>query len=116
MTTQTNILHSNDILNNETKIINNNDELFDTLVTDTDNDSNKGDTAAASKAENDDSVSALLGDTAFFDLMREAKLQCFPTLEAVNLLLKHIKLGQGTSCASIGPSKTDFVCMNAMSM
>jgi hypothetical protein len=42
--------------------------------TDTDNDDSNIDTAAASKAENDDSASALSGDSAFMrDLMREAK-------------------------------------------
>jgi hypothetical protein len=36
------------------------------------------------KVENDDSVSTMTGDTTFYDVMREAELQCFPTLEAVN--------------------------------
>jgi hypothetical protein len=78
------MLHTND-RSNETKINKVNNEFFDTLDPDTDNDdSNIEDTAATSKAENDDSVSALSGDTAFYDLMRAAQLQCYPTMEAVN--------------------------------
>ena len=80
LTTQTNMLHTN--------VNNDGDEFFDTLDTDND-DSNIEDTAAAaSKAGNDDSVSALSGDTAFYDLMREAKLQCFPTMEAMTPIVE----------------------------
>jgi hypothetical protein len=66
LSTQTNMLHTNDI-RNKTKISRDYDEFFDTLDTDTGNDdSNIEDTAgAASNAENDDSVSALSGDTAY---------------------------------------------------
>ena len=44
--------------------------------------------AGSKKAENDDSVSAMTGDTSFYDVMREAELQCFPTLEAVNPIVE----------------------------
>jgi hypothetical protein len=63
------MLHTNDI-SNETKINKYNDKFFHTLDTDTDNDdSNIEDTATASKAENDDSISALSDDTAFMTLL-----------------------------------------------
>ena len=42
----------------------------------------------ASIPTNDDSVSALSGDTIFYDVMNEAKLECFPTLEAVNPIVE----------------------------
>jgi hypothetical protein len=83
------MLHTNDI-SNKTKINKDNDEFFHTLDTDTDtdnDDSNIEDTATASKAENDDSISALSGDTAFYDLIREAKLLCFPT-KAMNPIVE----------------------------
>ena len=40
----------------------------------------------ASEMEEDgpDSVSALSGDSAFYDVLKEAKLECFPTLDDVN--------------------------------
>ena len=83
---------TNDI-NNKTKLNEDNNELFDTLDTDADtdtdnDDSNIEDTAAASKTENDNSVSALSGDTAVYDLMREAKLQCFLAIEAMNPIVE----------------------------
>jgi hypothetical protein len=40
------------------------------------------------KVENDDSVSAMTGDTTFYNVRREAELQCFPTLEAVNPIVE----------------------------
>ncbi len=69
--TQTNMLYTND-MSNETKINEDNNEFFDTLDTDTtDNEASKiEDTSAASNAENNDSVTALSGDTAFYDLTR----------------------------------------------
>ena len=36
----------------------------------------------------DDSVSALSNDTMFYDVMHEANLECFPTLEAVNPIVE----------------------------
>ena len=59
---------------------------------DTDTESQMED-AAASKTEN--SVSALSGDTTFYDLMKEAKLQCFPTLEAVNPIFEAYEVRTG---------------------
>ena len=96
LTTQTTniMLHTND----ETKVVvaknDDDNEFFDTLDT-ADNDSNIEDTAAASKAANDDSVSALSGDTTFYDIMREAKLQCFPTMEAVTPIVEAYQTRSG---------------------
>ena len=117
LTTQTTkiMLHTNDETKVEVAKNDDDDEFFDTLDT-ADNDSNIDDTAAASKAANDDTVSALSGDTTFYDIMRETKLQCFPTMEAVTPIVEHIKFGRGITCASRGPSTTDFVCMNAVSI
>ncbi len=88
LSTQSDLLNTNDI-SHRTKLNKDDDELFDTLDTDTDkDDSNIEDTTATPKAENDDSVSALSGDTAFYDVVKEAKLQCCPTMEAVNSIVE----------------------------
>jgi hypothetical protein len=84
--TQTNLHYTNGI-SDRTKINKDDDEFFDTHDTDIDTDNDDSyieDTAAASQAEKDDSVSAPSGDTAFYNLMRDSKLQCFPTIEALN--------------------------------
>ena len=84
--TQTNLHYTNDI-SDRAKTNKDDDEYFDTLLDtdiDTDNDDSYIEDTAASQAENDDSVSAPSGDTAFYDLMRESKLQCFPSIEAMN--------------------------------
>ena len=60
------------------------DEFINSSASDTETEV----TGAGSKAKNDDSVSAMTGDTTFYDVMREADLQCFPTLEAVNPIVE----------------------------
>jgi hypothetical protein len=59
---------------NEDEFINSSASDIETDVTGT----------GSKKVENDDSVFAITGDTTFYEVMREAELQCFPTLEAVN--------------------------------
>ena len=83
---------SNRNISNEAKVKDDDEEFFDTIDTDTES---QMEDAAASKTENEDSVSALSGDTTFYDLMKEAKLQCFPTLEAVNPIVEAYEVRTG---------------------
>ena len=56
----------------------------------------------------DDSVSALSSDTMFYDVMNEANLERFPTLEAVNPIVKAHESRTGNSLRIIRSINDQF--------